>query len=203
MIMTVLIDEKLFRKESVVRKLDDQQLITLMQNDPEKGVEQAIRQYGGLCKAVTVRILGADHQQDIEECISDTFLKLWRAVDGIDLQKGNLKAYAASIARNTAINRLRSQKRVYELLPLEEDGLEMELDLESELSRKRNGEIVRQTVLELPEPDREIFIRRYFYCERVKAIALQMGLSPKAVENKLFRGRQRLKELLIQRGASM
>lgn len=183
--------------------MDDQQLITLMQNDPEKGVEQAIRQYGGLCKAVTVRILGADHPEDIEECISDTFLKLWRAADGIDLQKGTLKAYAASIARNTAINRLRRQKRVYELLPLEEDGLEMELDLESELSRKRNGEIVRQTVLELSEPDREIFIRRYFYCERVKEIALRLELSPKAVENKLFRGRQKLKKLLIQRGATM
>lgn len=62
-------------------------MLTLMQNDPEKGVEQAIRQYGGLCKAVAVRILGAYHQQDIEECISDTFVKLWRAVDSIDLQK--------------------------------------------------------------------------------------------------------------------
>ena len=118
--------------------MDDQQFITLMQNDPDKGVEQAIRQYGGLCKAIAVRILGADHQQDIEECISDTFVKLWRAAGSIDLQKGTLKAYTASIARNTAINRLRRQKRVYELLPLEEDGLQMELDLESELSRKRN-----------------------------------------------------------------
>ena len=79
--------------------------------------------------------------------------------------------------------------------------MQMELDLESELSRKRNREIVRQTVSELPEPDREIFIRRYFYCERVKAIALRLGLSPKAVENKLFRGKQKLKALLIEQGA--
>ena len=183
--------------------MDDQQLITLMKNDSEKGVEQAIRQYGGLCKAVAVRILGADHQQDIEECISDTFVKLWRAADSIDLQKGTLKAYTASIARNTAINRLRRQKRVGELLPLEEDDLEIDLDLASELARKQNGLIVRQMISELPEPDREIFIRRYFYCERVKEIALRIGLSPKAVENKLFRGRQKLRILLLERGVSI
>ncbi len=72
----------------MVRKLDDQQLVALIQNDPEKGVEQAIRQYGGLCKAIAVRILGNCHQQNIDDCISDTFVKLWRAAYNIDLQKG-------------------------------------------------------------------------------------------------------------------
>lgn len=81
--------------------------------------------------------------------------------------------------------------------------MEIELDLESELSRQRNREIVRQTVSELSEPDREIFIRRYFYCERVRTIALRLGLSPKAVENKLFRGKQKLKALLMERGIAI
>ena len=187
----------------MVRKLDDQQLVALIQNDPEKGVEQAIRQYGGLCKAIAVRILGNCHQQNIEECISDTFVKLWRAAYNIDLQKGTLKAYIASIARNTAISRLRHDKRIGELLPLEEISLQIELDLDSELARKQNGVIVRQMVSELPEPDREIFIRRYFYCEQIKEIALKVGLSSKTVENKLFRDRQKLKKLLLERGISV
>lgn len=183
----------------MVWNLDDRQLIALLQNDPERGIKEAIGQYGGLCKAIVRRILG-NRRRDVEECVSDVFVGLWRQAGSIDFEKGSMKAYIASIARNKAISRLRSENRADEILPLEENSLPVDLDLSSQLMQSELTELLRRMLAELPHPDREIFIRRYYYCERVKDIAKKLGLSPKVVENKLFRGRRKLKNALLLAG---
>ena len=50
------------------------------------------------------------------------------------------------------------------------------------------------------EPDRSIFILRYFYFEKVKVIASKLNLSEKKVENILYRSKTKLKEELIKGG---
>ena len=55
---------------------------------------------------------------------------------------------------------------------------------------------------ELPPPDREIFLLRYYLYQPVKEIARRLGMTPKAVEHKLRRGRERLRKKLIERGVS-
>ena len=50
------------------------------------------------------------------------------------------------------------------------------------------------------EPDRSIFILRYFYFEKVKEIASKLNLSEKKVENILYRSKTKLKEKLIKGG---
>ena len=67
-------------------------------------------------------------------------------------------------------------------------------------AEKENARLLRQAVDELPSPDREIFIRRYYLYERVKEIAARLGLPEKTVENRLFRGRRRLRQKLLERG---
>ena len=55
-------------------------------------------------------------------------------------------------------------------------------------------------VNEMEEPDRMIFIRRYYYVERIRCIAEAVGLSEKAVERRLARGRARLRDALLKEG---
>lgn len=50
------------------------------------------------------------------------------------------------------------------------------------------------------EPDRSIFILRYFYFEKVKEIASKLNLSEKKVENILYPSKTKLKEKLIKGG---
>jgi RNA polymerase sigma-70 factor (ECF subfamily) len=50
----------------------------------------------------------------------------------------------------------------------------------------------------LPEPDRTIFYRRYFYYESVEQISIGLGTTSKAVENRLYRLRKTFKNKLIE-----
>ena len=48
----------------------------------------------------------------------------------------------------------------------------------------------------LPDLDRKIFYRRYYYLQPVSQIAAELGLSQRAVEGRLYRLRNRLRQEL-------
>lgn len=48
----------------------------------------------------------------------------------------------------------------------------------------------------LGEPDREILIRRYYYDQKPKEIALAMDMSVKQVDNRLYQTKLKLRESL-------
>ena len=83
---------------------------------------------------------------------------------------------------------------------LEDMELGIDIDMTSEASRRINAEIIQKVINSMPEPEREIFIRRYYYCERVRAIAEAVGCSEKKVENILYRYKNKLKERLTEGG---
>ena len=179
--------------------MDDATMIELLRRSPEKGLQAAIEQYGGKVKAVAIRILGNRCAADVEDCMAETFARLWRHWEKFDPEKGSLGGYTCMIARNAAIDMLRRRPE-WESSFSEEDMLDFEPDMENQLAAEENRRIVRQTVDELPEPNRTIFIRRYFWCESVDCIAQATGIAYKAVENKLYRGRKQLRGTLLERG---
>ena len=85
-------------------------------------------------------------------------------------------------------------------MPLEEATASLDLNLDDQLARERNGQILRDVIDGLPPPDREIFIYRYFLELPVKEIAVQLHLTSKQVENKLYRGKLALRNQLQERG---
>ena len=42
------------------------------------------------------------------------------------------------------------------------------------------------------QPEKEIFLRHYYYCQKVDTISVEMNLPPSTVKTKLRRGRARL-----------
>ena len=85
------------------------------------------------------------------------------------------------------------------------DGIEKPLDfnLEAEVLRKSDYEVVNTLIQELNSPDKEIFLYRYYKQYSIKEIADLLKLSAKIVENKLTRGRKKLKKQLLQCGITM
>jgi RNA polymerase sigma-70 factor (ECF subfamily) len=180
--------------------MNDTKLVNLLKNNPSKGLEAAVQKYSGLVKTIVVRIIGYDNQQDVEETVSDVFVELWKSIDNFDPKKGQLKNYIISIARFVSINTYNRKISKHILIPLEEDNLEFDMDLDNEVSKSINKEIIKDTIDNLPHPDKEIFIRRYYLFEPVKEIAEFLNLTPKTVENKLYRGKDKLRTALINKG---
>ena len=178
----------------------DAKLVNLLKNNPSKGLEIAVQQYSGLVKTIVVRIIGYDKQQDVEETVSDVFVELWKSINNFDPEKGKLKNYIISIARFVSLNVYNRKILKHELIPLEEDELEFNMDLDNEVSKSINKEIIKDTINNLPYPDKDIFIRRYYLFESVKEIAQYLNITPKSVENNLYRGKDKLKAALINKG---
>lgn len=133
--------------------------------------------------------------EDIEECVSDVFFELWKHPERYDPQKGELKTYLCTITKNKAISLYRKNIKNQTLCFV--DFIQSK-----ELQTDEPLDVPDYTALygalsALPEPTREILVRRYFYEEKPAEIAKKMALPKKEVENRLYRGKESLSHSLI------
>lgn len=178
---------------------NDRQLALLLKNHPSRGMAEAMARYGAPVKTICAAILGPEDRQEVEEAVADSFVALWKGLDRYDPERP-LSAWLYGIARRTALERRRKLGRVLPFQELDERLPGDDTDPADQAAERENARLLRQAVTELPPPDKEIFIRRYYLYETVNGIAARLGLPPKTVENKLCRGRQRLRRTLMERG---
>lgn len=165
-----------------------------MQRGSEEALGWFIDRYSGYVTTIIYNIIGACMDSgDVEEVASDVFLAFWQNAKKV--RSRSVKAYLGAIARNRAKNKLRECG--YDL-PLEEQILLVDgISPETEFQRRELARVVQRAVLALPQPDREIFLRFYYYSQCTEQIAGEMGINHSTVRSKLRRGRQSLKETLV------
>ena len=91
--------------------------------------------------------------------------------------------------------------RVYigQEMPLEEDEIVLESATpETEVERREQQRIVKEAVLSMRWPAREIFLRHYYYGQKVSVIAEEMAMNLSTVKTHLRRGREKLQTVLTQ-----
>ena len=181
---------------------NDRQLALLLKNHPSRGMAEAMARYGAPVKTICAAILGPEDRQEVEEAVADSFVALWKGLDRYDPERP-LSAWLYGIARRTALERRRKLGRVLPFQELDEQLPGDDTDPADQAAERENARLLRQAVEELPPPDREIFIRRYYLYQTVKEIAARLGTTPKAVEHRLDRGRRRLREKLMERGVDL
>ncbi len=183
--------------------MEGKEIIELFFKRDESAVEKTAETYGSYCKKIAMNIL--DSYEDSEECVNDAFLKAWELIPPNRPEK--LSAFLGKLTRNLAINKLKyrsAEKRgslksdliLDELSEVISDNSSVELEQErKELIREINGFLRK-----LPGQKRNVFIRRYWYCDSVKEIAVSNGLSENNVSVILNRTRKKLKQHLEKKG---
>lgn len=158
-----------------------------------EALEWFIDRYTGYVAAVVTNIIGTNRAEDAEELVSDAFLALWQNAGRI--RASGVKSYLARIARNKAVDFIRS--RCEDTLPLEEDVLLLSAPgPEDEVADACDRYAIHEAVLAMDWPEREIFIRHYFYFQRVSDIAGALDIPENTVKTKLRRGREKLQQVL-------
>ena len=87
-------------------KPDNLALIRRLQDREREALGEAYQQYGGALLHLILKIV--QDQETGEEILQDTFVKIWEKADQFDGTRGRLFSWMAQIARNTAIDRVRS-----------------------------------------------------------------------------------------------
>ena len=177
----------------------EQEIVELIRIQDNAGMAALAEKYGKLLRYIIQGILG-NRQDDIEECVNDTYLKIWRNVQQFDFDRASLSTYLKVIARNTALNRLRDVKRHAEhccqgeFSELADNVPNLELSVEEQIVKKEQAARLNEVVRTLPDKEREIMLRKYFYLQSSKTIASAMGMTVNAVDTKLSRLRGRIRE---------
>ncbi len=171
----------------------EQDIIQLLQSRDETGIEALLRHYGPLMRYVIAPILS--NPQDREECLSEVALRIWEKIDLYDSERGSWNGWLTALTRNTALNRAR-QLRSMDRADISPDLPTPAPTPEEALLRQEREAALTQALNQLPDKDRLLFYRKYYYLQSTAQIASELGMTRRAVEGKLYRLKKRLRTLL-------
>lgn len=173
-------------------------MIRALQKRQRQALHQAIDSYTGYVTTIVCRTLGPKQpQEDLEEIVSDVFLALWLHAGNLDADKP-LRPYLAAIARNKAVDRLRTAAPE---LPLEDAVNAASCPGPEEAAvRAEARDALTAAVCSLDEPERTLCLHYYYGGQPLKEIAAALGLKESTAKTKLRRARQQLKEILSKGG---
>ncbi len=172
---------------------DDEILALLLVRD-ERGMREFIVRYGPLIRYIIAPILSDERER--EECFSDVTMRIWEKAELFREQKGSFKAWVSAIARNTALNRARKNKREAETCELPEEEPARTETPEEALLRSERTNILHAAIGELSAGEQAIFYRKYYYMQSSAQIAAELGTTEKAVEARLYRIKKKLHKAL-------
>ena len=183
--------------------MEDKEIIKLYLDRNEKAIAATSEKYGSYCKTISVNILKND--EDAEECVNDTYMKTWNAIP--PQIPVIFSAFLGKIVRNISFNKYRhnnSQKRGGSEMPLILDELgeivSGKESVEDEIDKKELLRDINGFLNSISEYKRGIFIRRYWYSDKVSDIAQRYGRSENSVSVELNRIRKKLSDHLLKRG---
>ncbi len=189
-----------FRKGNEV--MNDEDLMRLISDNPDKGIHEAMRMYGRAVNTICRSVLRGYDEGLVDEAVSDTFFKVWKNRDKFSPKTGQcVKSWIYSIARNASIDILR--RAGYTMMSLDDEEMfepAAEYSIEEDVQKKEAGRILHEVIEKLGEPDNQVFLMKYFLFMKNKDIAAKLEMSEKKIENILYRGKVKLKEMLVKRG---
>ena len=182
----------------------DEEIIELYWIRNQTAIPATEEKYGHFLNGIARRILHSG--QDAEECVNDTYLNTWNSIP--PQRPVHFQNFLGAITRNLALDRYKEQhakKRVpsemtillselEDALPAASQGVEDALD-EKEVAAHISAFLRTQ-----PVEKRNIFIRRYWYCEDIKTLASIFHCSESKIKASLFRSREQLKLYLEKEG---
>ena len=184
--------------------MKDKDIIIRLKRGEKKPLEKLINQYSNYLACV-IQNIGRDSltKEDVEELVADVFILFWKNIDKFNLASGadNLKGYLIGIARNNTINEMK--RKQIECIPLDEDVLSFDKDEDNLIIKKEIEADIKDCIMQMREPDQSIFIYYYYYYLKTHEIAKALSLKQKTVESRLLRGREKLKQFLLERGVGL
>ena len=185
--------------------MTENELRLLMAESIQKCHRAIFDNYCNYVYAIVINILrSCGSREDIEDCVSDVFMKLYKRIDKDISFSGDIKGFIAAVSRNTAIDAYRritaAGFRNISISDENEETLGKDERLIENAEKKELSRIILSMIKKLGEPDSTIIIQQYYYNRTAKEISENISMTAAAVQKRSSRAKQKLKMLLAEAG---
>jgi len=154
---------------------DDTNLVARMQRRDPHALAELYDRYGRVVYALILRVV-----RDVgiaEDLVQEAFLRVWNRVSGFDAQKGSIGPWLMAVARNRAIDYLRSsagrERNSVEFEEIEHPSLFC--DMEKDILASDKARIVKSAIEKLSPNYRQVMELAYFEGLSQTEMAERMG----------------------------
>lgn len=186
--------------------MNDEQIVEMYLQRDEAAIGHTQTKYGVRLRAVSRGI--TNDPCAAEEVENDTYLKAWESIPP-NKPYNAFFAYLAKITRNLSLSVVRSKSALKRNAVVVELSKELEqcvpdkAHVEEEFDSKLLSEKISAFLDTKTARNRDIFMRRYWFCDSADAIAERFGMSANNVNVMLHRMRNELREYLEKEGYSV
>lgn len=159
---------------AVLAEGDAELVVRLQRRDPQALAELYDR-YGRLAYSLIVRVVRDGALA--EDLVQETFLRVWNRAQGFDAQRGALGPWLLAVARNRAIDYLRSASgRERNAMELDDvDHPSLYTDMERDILASDKARLIRAALEKLAPNQREVIELAYFEGLTQTEMAERMG----------------------------
>ncbi len=178
---------------------DDPELVRRLKNREPQAMAELYERYGRLTYALIFRIVR--NGPVAEDLVQETFLRIWNRVHGFDAEKGAFGPWILAVARNRAIDYLRSidgrtMQTPFELEKMEEPS--QYADFERHIMNVDRARLLREAFVKL-SPNQRVVIELAYYeglsqSEMAARLRQPLGTVKTLVRSALKRLREHLGE---------
>ena len=183
--------------------MDDQSIVALYWDRSEQAIAETDRKYGAYCYSIAYHALA--NNEDAEESVSDTYMAAWNQLP--PHRPAILATFLGKITRRISINRWKAKntaKRGGGQITLTLEELDDCVDGKQNIERAyESHELVwafNRFLETLPETERDVFLRRYWFFDPIADIAESFGFAQSKVTSMLYRTRGKLRKQLEKEG---
>ena len=174
--------------------MQQQEIIELLLQRNEKGMDALLLHYGPMMKYIIAPIL--QNPQDQEDCLFEVAMRVWEKIEQFNRERGSWNAWLTAITRNAALNYTRDTYRHNSIEEIPEDTPSPEPGPEELMIQRERQSAVHHALSQLSPRDRMLFYRKYYYLQPTAQIASELGMTERAIEGKLYRLKKQLRKML-------
>lgn len=147
----------------------------------------------------SLRLVNGDRQR-AEDLVQETLLRAWRHPGALDPQRGSVRAWLFTTARNLAIDAWRRRSaRVGEVIT---DELPEPPQLMDEADRAVEAWMVAEALARLSSTHREVLVECFYQGRSVAEAAARLGVPPGTVKSRTHYALRSLRLVLAEMGVT-
>lgn len=180
----------------------EEKIIAEITQRNEHAICYIIEKYSKLLWTVADAILkNVGTGQDVEECVADVFIAFWERPEQFDPSKGRLKSWLCIIARSKALDRYRELSR-QSTVSIDDVMLIGRMGVQEYVIREETRKELTDALNALSALERDILIRRYYYEQKPRDIAVALDIPVKQIDNYLYRSKKKLRKAVSKQGGT-